>query len=82
MNVKQNRTQSIIKALDKTGATTQACSRCNHNQFQFAGETLIALQNSPGAVVIGGPAIPVAIVLCSKCGNIWQHALGPLGMNI
>ncbi len=82
MDAKQKRIQCIVKALEKNGAINQTCSRCNNNQFQFVGETLLSLQKEPNVMTLGGPAIPVAIVACSKCGNIWQYAIGLLNIGI
>ena len=56
----------------------QPCSRCGTNKLEIVGETAIPLQETPGQLVLGGPSVPTVIVACVNCGNIWQHALGPL----
>jgi uncharacterized Zn finger protein len=80
METDKNRNDSIIKSLETKNAKLP-CSRCGANRFEIVGETFIPLQKDPSSIVIGGPAIPTAIVACSNCGNISQHALGVLGMS-
>lgn len=72
------RKQRIIEALSSKGL--QACPRCRNSNFEFLGETFLGLQDQPGTLVIGGPSIPVALVACTNCGFISQHALGALGL--
>ena len=75
----KDRRQAIIQALTQKGAK-HPCSRCGGLQFEVVAETHIPIQEEPGSVVIGGPSIPAAVVACPKCGHLWQHALGPLGL--
>jgi len=79
MDVDKSRNDQIIKALESKGASLP-CPRCGQSKFEIVGETFIALQKDPSSIVIGGPSVPTAIVACSHCGNIWQHALGVLGL--
>jgi ribosomal protein S27AE len=76
---KQARFEQIIAALTGKFAR-QPCPRCANLKFELIGEAAIQFQESPGFYVIGGPAIPVAVTACTRCGFISQHALGPLGL--
>jgi len=77
--MEKNRQDELIAALQRKG-TTHPCSRCGGTQFEIVGESFISIQDNPNAMVIGGPSVPTVIVACSKCGHIWQHALGSLGL--
>lgn len=72
------RQDELIAALQRKG-TTYPCARCGGTQFEIVGESFISIQDNPNTMVIGGPSVPTVIVACSKCGHIWQHALGSLG---
>ena len=77
----QDRRNKVIAALEARGAKLP-CSRCGHSQFEIVGGTTLPLQNDPNVLSIGGPSIPTVIVGCSKCGHVWHHALGSLGLKI
>lgn len=79
MQIDKNRNDQIIKSLENKRARLP-CSRCGNNKFEIVGETFIPIQSDPNSVVIGGPSVPTALVACSNCGNISQHALGVLGI--
>lgn len=79
-SLKIDRKKLTIEKLEKKGATEKSCSRCGSHKLTLVGECIIVLQNNPNAFAIGGQGIPVTMVACSDCGNIWQHALGALGM--
>lgn len=71
----------IAKLLTERGAT-KPCHRCGHTNFAVIdGYSSFSLQDSlEGGLVLGGPAVPVVTVACTKCGAITPHALGPLGL--
>lgn len=72
--------RQIIDTLDKKGARLP-CPRCGNNQFTLLdGYFNQTLQTSLGGLVIGGPSVPSAVVACSRCGYMAQHALGALGL--
>jgi hypothetical protein len=79
MEIDKNRNDLLIKSLESKNAKLP-CSRCGENKFEIVGESLIPIQTNPNSIVIGGPSVPTALVACSNCGNISQHALGVLGM--
>lgn len=78
MKIDKNR---VIKKLTEKGAI-YPCSRCGNQTFNVLdGYSKIMLdENIDGAIRIGGPSIPVSIVVCTNCGAITMHALGALGL--
>lgn len=73
------RQDQVIKALTEKGVN-RPCPRCGNNNFEVVGEAIVPINDNPTAIVIGGPAIPVVLVACSRCGYLTHHALGPLGL--
>ena len=72
--------KEIIGALEKRGAKLP-CPRCGNGSFTLIGGYFNqALQTDLSAFSIGGPSIPSAVVACTRCGFIAQHALGVLGL--
>ena len=70
----------IAKAIIEKGAT-KPCPRCGQSDFTIAEDlSLVTLNSNLGSVAIGGPAIPVALVVCSNCGFLSQHAIGVLDL--
>jgi hypothetical protein len=71
----------VAKILTERGAT-KPCHRCGHTNFAvIEGYSSFSLQeNLDGNIVLGGPAVPVAMVACGNCGAITPHALGALGL--
>ena len=55
---------------------------CGNSSFQLVSgyfSNVIQPHLSAG-MLLGGPAIPTAVIVCTKCGFISQHALGVLGL--
>lgn len=75
----QARREAVARVLTEKGAV-QNCPRCTNANFSVVGEGIIALQEEPRLISIGGPSIPVIIVACNRCGFISQHAQVPLGL--
>jgi ribosomal protein L37E len=71
----------IAKLLTERGAT-KPCHRCGRTNFVVIdGYATTPLQdNLDGGMVLGGPAVPVALVACSHCGAVTPHAVGVLGL--
>lgn len=68
----------IIQALDRVGAT-RPCPRCGNATFSLVGGYFNHfIQQSLSGVNLGGPSIPTAVVVCSNCGWVAEHALGAL----
>jgi hypothetical protein len=76
--VNEDRKKAFAEALNKRGVLLP-CPRCGARQFEIADETVIKLQ-PPGALVRGGPAGPVVVVLCANCGFVSMHASGILDL--
>jgi len=58
------------------------CPRCSGRNWSIEGFLNQSLQQPMlwQGMVIGGPSIPSAVVVCTNCGFISQHALGSLGL--
>ena len=71
----------VAKILTERGAT-KACARCGHTNFAvLESYSYFPLQDDVSqGYVIGGPAVPVALIACSNCGALTPHALGALGL--
>lgn len=75
--------QKIVNELNSKGAT-RPCHRCGSTQFSVVdGYSSFGLQDDfSKGVVLGGRAMPVAMVICTNCGAITPHALGALSISI
>ena len=70
----------IVDALESRGAKAP-CPRCGNPNFVLVdGYFAHSLQHSLQGFVIGGPAVPVAVVACQRCGWLAEHAIGVLGL--
>ena len=70
----------IIKILSERGAVLP-CPRCGNNSFNIVdGFFNHSIQTDFSGMVIGGPSLPCAIIVCTNCGFLSQHALGTLGV--
>ncbi len=72
--------KKIMAALKDKGAILP-CPRCGKQDFTLLDDyTTLAIQKNFDNIVIGGPSIPSAVVICSNCGYISLHAIGALGL--
>lgn len=73
--------ENVAKMLDER-KVNKPCSRCGHEQFALLEEftNIFINKKASGDLVIGGPTVPAAIVVCNNCGAITFHAIGALGM--
>ena len=72
--------KKIIKAMQDRGAT-KPCPRCGNGNFTLLdGYFNQTIQMELTGMVIGGPSVPSAVIACSRCGYLSQHALGVLGL--
>lgn len=70
----------IVEALESRGAKLP-CPRCGNTQFVLVdGYFAHSLQHNLSSYSLGGPAIPVAVVACQRCGFLAEHAIGALGL--
>lgn len=76
----QEQQNKIIAALEQRGAKLP-CPRCGNGNFALVGGYFNqVLQTELTGFTLGGPSIPSAVVACTKCGFLAQHALGALGL--
>ena len=60
------------------------CHRCGNNRFSILDgyskflidENIDALPN----LTVGGPSVPIILIVCNKCGAITPHAMGALDL--
>lgn len=74
--------ERIVGALQVKGAP-RPCPMCGTLRWTLAdGYVLIPLLQDYAATafVVGGPAVPCAALVCTNCGHVSYHALGPLGL--
>jgi hypothetical protein len=73
--------QKIAKRIEEKGAL-KPCARCGQQKFSLLdGFASIPLsQEISNNVIIGGPSVPCAVIVCANCGHIDFHALGALGL--
>jgi len=72
--------QRIKKALEDKGATLP-CPRCGNNSFTLLGGYFNQpIQPNLQGLVLGGRSVPMAVVVCNRCGYLSLHALGALGL--
>ena len=76
--------QKIIETIQQRLKERQRnliCPLCGNNGFVLAeGYTQDALQNELTGLILGGPSIPVVIVVCNHCGYVIRFSLGILGL--
>jgi len=84
MAINQEEKQKIINVIQQKLASRSKnliCPICGNNGFILAeGYTQDSLQDQLSGIVIGGPSIPVVIVVCNHCGNVIRFSLGVLGL--
>ena len=72
--------EQAAEVLKERGAI-KACPRCGKKSFTMMDGIFKPVVNPGlGTNIIGGPSVPVAVVVCDHCGFISQHALGALGL--
>jgi hypothetical protein len=69
----------IIKALQDRGAVLP-CGRCGNNNFSLSEGLVTNLLGDGKNFTLGGPAIPSVLLICTRCGAMYQHAVGVLGL--
>ena len=73
--------KTLIELALKRKNALLPCSRCGHNTFSVLDKYgRIELQDDFKTVLLGGPSIPCAIVICNNCGHVDFHALGSLDL--
>lgn len=84
MAISKDEKQKIINSIQQKlheKRRSLMCPVCGNNGFILAeGYTQDTLQDQLNGLVIGGPSVPVIIVVCSHCGNVIRFSLGILGL--
>ena len=71
---------AVADALRRLGANTD-CPRCGNQNFHvLKGFFAHSIQTDPRGVVMGGPMVRTAVLVCTRCGYMVQHDLDILGM--
>lgn len=72
--------QKIAQALMERGATLP-CPRCGNSDFTLVdGYFGNSIMPDWKGIFLGGQQIPCAVLVCTKCGYLSQHALGVLDL--
>lgn len=73
--------EKIAQKIHEKGAL-KPCQRCGQQNFSVLdGFVSIPLaQEVSSGIVIGGPQVPTAVIVCDNCGNLNYHAIGALGL--
>jgi ribosomal protein S27AE len=72
--------EAIVEVLKQRGSVLP-CPRCGNGEFTLLpGYLNHSVQTELTGMIIGGPSVPTAVVACSRCGFLSQHALGVLGL--
>jgi len=77
----QEQGEKIIAALKERGAESN-CARCGNENFELSpGIASFSIQGpqNVGNLIVGGPRLPTAVIVCMRCGAVYFHALGTLG---
>lgn len=71
----------VAEILNQKGAT-KPCHRCGTVKFTLLEDfsNIMMQKDMSAGLVIGGPTVPVAILVCDNCGAITFHAIGALGL--
>jgi len=69
----------IIEVLTQRGVTLP-CPRCANTQFSLLDGIVLNSLGNGKTVTLGGESIPTAVGVCVRCGMLFLHALGPLGV--
>jgi len=78
--ITQEEKDKIVEALKERGVNLP-CPRCGNKSFSVVdGYTGLSLVKRDAKTLFGAQYVPTAIVGCSNCGFICQHALGALGL--
>lgn len=76
----QDELDKIVEALKKKGAD-KPCPRCGNDKWTLLQSYFNhPLQDKNTGFTLTPTVVPCAVLYCTKCGFISQHALGILGL--
>lgn len=67
----------VVKKLEELGAVNP-CPRCGNQRFDYVGVSALVVDTEDYSDL--KYRVPVAVVACSNCACIYQHALIALGI--
>jgi hypothetical protein len=81
MALTERQKKTIIESL--SAKSRSLCPMCGSNNWQL-GENLVGAMAASlsGGMGIGGPYVPMAQLICTKCGFVSHHAVGVLGIDL
>ena len=59
---------------------TFPCSACGQNEWLFSEHLLHGQIFSSGSIRIGGMSYPLAMIICSNCGQVRLHLAVPMNI--
>ena len=76
----KNKIKSNLEKKIKARGKNLACPICGNNGFILAdGFVNETLQDGVGTgLIVGGPSIPTAVVICNNCGHVMKFSAGVL----
>ena len=81
MSLTDRQKQTIQQALQSKGFG--ACPGCRQASWQLADDLVgIPTTSMGGGMAIGGGHIPMAQIVCTRCGFVSHHAVGVLGFKL
>jgi hypothetical protein len=76
-------TKQKEKIAEKLKLINGSCPICSDKNWTIGDEIVSANSVSlAGSTVMGGPFIPMAQIVCNKCGFVSHHAVALLGLSI
>lgn len=80
IEMSQEEKERVVLAIQKKIPSLK-CPMCAHTNFVLVeGYLPQSLSAKPASVNLGGSIIPSVGIICTHCGFLSQHALGPLGI--
>ena len=71
--------QRILQSLTEHEVSLP-CSRCGNNNFSLLDGLASIAVGDGKTFVVGGQTVPAVVVICTRCGAVYHHALGVLGL--
>ncbi|MGH3789193.1 MAG: hypothetical protein ACRDRU_11735 [Pseudonocardiaceae bacterium] len=80
MTLTSEQRQQVADRLRELGAT-MPCPRCTDISFSLVDElAVVPVCSQVGGSLVGGLALPAALLVCNQCGFLSYHALTKLGL--
>lgn len=79
--MEQQEKEIIFRALQAKNAVP-ACPRCKGTGHDLVGYNLQPVYDSPRMTPEAPPSVPTVLMLCVTCGNLTQHVLSSIGVQV